>query len=131
MLSASLATGCLRVEVTRHADPRPAFQEAKREALLYQGHRGPASELNVVAWNASDRTLVQARVPMWLVRKLAQQADVDRQDDQRADAEDPQDDPLARRLSSRVRLQDLDRVGLGLLFELEEDQGERVLVWLR
>lgn len=117
--------GCLRVEVSRTNDPGPAFALARREAMRFQGRKGPARELGAVIWSADEKQLIRARVPMWLVRKF------DRGQIAAADANDGGEPGLGDRLSRRLSVRDLDRAGLGLLFELEEEQGERVLVWLQ
>lgn len=115
--------GCLRVEVSRTSDPGPAFAVARREAMRFQGRKGPARELSAVIWSADEKQLVRARVPMWLVRKFAHDRDNAHESREGGAWED--------RLAGRLSVRDLDRAGLGLLFELEEEQGERVLVWLQ
>lgn len=112
--------GCLRVEVSRTSDPGPAFAQARREALRLQGRPGPPHELGALVWSAEEKRLVRARVPMWLVRKFDRERD-------------PGDEGgVSARLARRLSVRDLDRAGLGVLFELEEaEPGERVLVWLR
>lgn len=117
--------GCLRVEVSRTNDPGPAFALARREAMRFQGRKGPARELGAVIWSADEKQLIRARVPMWLVRQFDRGHDGATGDGGEAGA------GWDERLAGRLSVRDLDRAGLGLLFELEEEQGERVLVWLQ
>lgn len=119
ILAGVLATGCL-VEVHSTSDPGPAFKAARAEAARVQGRPGPAREVNLLAWDRHDRKLVQVSLPMWLCRELDQHADWDDRDAER----------LARRVERHVRLRDLERAGLGVLVEVEEDDSQ-VLVWLR
>jgi hypothetical protein len=68
---------------------------------------------------------------MWLVRKIAKHAhDEDQEDGSGADSGD-EGDALVRRLHGRVSIEELLRQGRGAIFEVEEDDGEQVLVWLR
>jgi hypothetical protein len=115
-----LGTGCL-VEVHSTSDPGPAFKAARAAAARVQGRPGPAQELNLVAWDRHDRKLVRVSLPMWLCRKLDHEADWDDEDAER----------LARRVERHVRLRDLEHSGLGVVVEVEEDDGSQVLVWLR
>jgi hypothetical protein len=40
-------------------------------------------------------------------------------------------DRVARRVRRHVRLEDIEKAGLGILAEVEDEDGEQVLVWLR
>jgi len=119
--AAALAlTGCMvEVTVDRVADPGPAFARARREALRHQGRRGPAQQLNLVAYDRDEQQLVRLSVPMWLVREL---------DDDDIQLEGH--DAVERRLRRHLRLRDLQEAGPGILLEVEEHDG-RVLIWLR
>jgi hypothetical protein len=120
VLVAGLGTGCL-VEVDKVADPRPAFEAARREAERYQGRPGPARQVNVLVYDAADGELVRVSVPMWLVRKAARhQEDWDLGDGRTGD-----------KVRRHVKVEDLERAGLGTLVEVEEDGGDSVLVWLK
>jgi hypothetical protein len=67
---------------------------------------------------------VRISLPLWLVRKL------DRDGRLELDLDD-EDRGRSRRLARRLRsLKDIERAGLGVLLEVEERSGERVLVWL-
>ncbi len=123
MCAALLASACL-VNVEHVKDPGAAFAKARAEASRVQGQRGPAQHLNVLAWDPGDQELVRVSSPMWLARKAAGdgELDLDLDDDEAR---------LERRLKRRVKLEELERAGLGTLVEVEEDDGERVLVWLR
>jgi hypothetical protein len=69
--------------------------------------------------------MVRVSVPLWLARKFEGKIDWDDLDD-----DDP-GDRVARRLRHRVRLEDLEKVGRGVVVEVEDDGGEQVLVWLK
>ena len=65
--------------------------------------------------------MVRVSVPMWLAKKAAGHVDWD-------DLEG-RDQDVARRVNRHLRLEEIDRAGLGILAEVED--GEQVLVWLR
>ena len=111
------ASGCL-VEISHARDPSAAFREARAEAERLQGRKGPAHRLHVLAYDPKDRELVRVSLPMWMVRKAG-------------DEELEVNAGHARDVVKRhVRLKDLEKAGLGILIEVQEDGGERVLVWL-
>lgn len=123
VLLAGLAAGCL-VEIDRVADPAPAFAQARREAARFQGRPGPAHHVNVLVYGHEDGQLVRVSVPMWIARRVARHEgdlDLDLGGDGRAE----------ERVKRHLRLEDLERAGLGILVEVEEDGGDRVLVWLK
>lgn len=124
-LLTGLTSGCL-VEIDKVADPRASFAEARREAARFQGRPGPAHQVNVLVYDQSEGQLVRVSVPMWLARKIAHNedgADFDLGGDEGAVA--------GRKVKQHVRFEDLEKAGLGILLEVEEDGGDRVLVWLR
>jgi len=117
---AAVTAGCL-VEIDRVADPRPAFAQARREAQRYQGRPGPAGHVNVLVYDQGEGQLVRVSIPMWLARKVARHEegiDLDL-----GDAE--------HTMKRHVRWEDLEKAGLGILLEVEEDEGDQVLVWLK
>ena len=122
VLAAILQAGCI-VHVEHVADPAEAFRTAKAEGLRFQGQPGPAHELNVLVYDPADKELVRVSVPMWLARKAAGHVDWDDLGDH--------DRRVAGRVKRRVPLEAIERAGLGILAEVEEDGGEQVLVWLR
>lgn len=121
-----LETGCL-VQVERVRDPGPAFRQARAEALRYQGRPGPAHQLNVLVYDRDEGKLVRAELPMWLVRKLERRAGESHDWDVDFDA----DGRVKHSLDRHLRLEDVEKAGLGVLVEVEEDDGGRVLVWLK
>ena len=124
--AAVLETGCL-VQITKVSDPRPVFEQARLEAKRLAGRRGPAREVNVLVWEPGDRQLVRVSVPMWLVKKMDRHVDWH-------DAEVEIDDDterLVRRATRRVRIDDLAKAGLGTFVEVDEEDGDQVLVWLK
>jgi hypothetical protein len=127
VLAAVLSSACfVKVEkLERAADAAAAFRDARAEIARIQGSRGPAHELNVLVYDPGDREMVRVSVPLWLARKFEGQVDWDDLDD-----DDP-GDRVARRLRHRVRLEDLEKAGRGVVVEVEDDGGEQVLVWLK
>jgi hypothetical protein len=121
---ALLQGGCL-VSVEHVQDPAAAFAKARAEAASVAGRPGPARHLNVLAFDPDEGELVHVSVPMWLARKAAHEGrfEVTNEDDAEGKA--------ARAVARRVRLEDLERAGLGVLAEVEDDDGEQVLIWLR
>jgi hypothetical protein len=120
-----LAAGCL-VHIDHVSDPTVAFKEARQEAAKQQGRSGPAHSLNILAYDASDHELVRIRLPMWLVRKI----DEDEQILGDWDLDDDHTLRLEGVIEDHLSLEDLEHAGLGVLLEVEEDDGERVLIWL-
>jgi hypothetical protein len=123
ILAALFEAGCL-VQVQHVADATGAFREARAEALRFQGKPGPARQLNVLVYNPGDRELVRVSMPMWLAKKAAGHVDWD------VDL-DAEDDGAVGRIKRRVPIQALEKAGLGIMAEVDEDGGEQVLVWLR
>jgi hypothetical protein len=123
ILAALLQAACF-VEVRHVADAGAAFREARAEASRYQGRPGPAHQVNVLVYDPDDRELTRVSVPMWLAKKAAGHVDFD--------AElDGDDEDAVRRVERRLPIDALDKAGLGLLVDVDEDGGEQVLVWLR
>jgi hypothetical protein len=123
ILAALLQAGCL-VQVQHVTDATKAFREARAEALRFQGRPGPARQLNVLVYDPDDSELVRVSVPMWLAKKAAGHADWDLDLDE-------QDEEALGRVKRRVPIEALEKAGLGILAEVDEDGGEQVLVWLR
>jgi hypothetical protein len=147
----SLSEAACLVQITHVADPRPIFSAARVEAERLTGRPGRAHELNVLVWNRVDGELVRVSLPMWLVRKAERRIDwrdewkqendgglggAERPPAQRAGegfiperSKDASDH--VRNALRHVRLEDIEKAGLGILAEVEEDGGDQVLVWLR
>ena len=47
------------------------------------------------------------------------------------DVDDDDADHVKRVLKRRIRLEDIEKAGLGMLVEVDEEDGEQVLVWLK
>jgi len=124
ILAAATQAACL-VQITRVSDAGPVFEQARRDALRYQGRPGPARELNVLVFERSERKLVRVSVPMWIVRAAERRVDWEKE------FEGDGEDEVAQRVRRHVRLEDIEKAGLGILAEVEEEDGEQVLVWLR
>jgi hypothetical protein len=126
-MAAVLETGCL-VQITKVADPGPIFQQARLEAGRLAGKTGRAHEVNVLVYEPAEGQLIRVSVPIWVVKKLEQHAsrgeiDIDLDDDDAAHVRNV--------LKRRIRIEDIEKAGLGTLIEVDEDDGEQVLVWLK
>lgn len=124
-MAALLETGCI-VQITKVADPRPIFQQARLEAGRYAGRPGRASEVNVLVYEPDEGQLIRVSLPIWLVKKMEHHVDWDDSDGDGDDAEH-----VRRVLKRRIRLEDIEKAGLGMLVEVDEEDGEQVLVWLK
>ena len=114
-----LGAGCL-VDIEEVSDPGPAFAEARAEAARLAGRSGPADRLEVLVYDRQDRQLVRVSLPMWAVDMLGdEEIDIDL------------DDETAEHVRSRLKLSELKKAPLGPLVEVEEEDGDQVLVWLR
>lgn len=123
LVAAVLAAGCL-VEIEKVADPRAAFASARAEVARVQGRPGRPGHLEVLVYDRAEGQLVRASLPMWLVHEMHEGDDVDL--DFGAEGGE-----AARRVRSRLRLEDVEKAGRGVLIEVEEEDGDQVLVWLR
>jgi hypothetical protein len=117
--------GCL-VEVKTVADPAEALARARAEVADLASRPGPAHSLQVVAYDPDDRKLVRVGLPLWLVHKAGDLDEMDFGDE----VGNEFGQGLGRSLEG-VRLRDLEKVGRGALVEVEDDDGTRLLVWLR
>jgi hypothetical protein len=124
-MAALLETGCI-VQITKVADPRPIFQQARLEAGRYAGRPGKAREVNVLVYEPDQGQLIRVSLPIWLVKKMEHH--VDWAD---TDVDDEDAEHVRRVLKRRIRLEDIEKAGLGMLVEVDEKDGEQVLVWLK
>jgi hypothetical protein len=122
---ALLETGCI-VQITKVADPRPIFAQARLEAGRYAGRPGRAREVNVLVYEPGERQLIRVSLPIWLVKKMEHHVDWDDVD---VDGDDVEH--VKRVLKRRIRLEDIEKAGLGTLVEVDEEDGDQVLVWLK
>jgi hypothetical protein len=120
--TAGLAAGCL-VDVSHVADPGPAFAEAHRQAAAVQGSVGPPETLNILVFDPDEKELVRVRVPMWMAR-MGDNAEAD------VELDHETREHIRRHAGRDLRFEDLEKAGLGILVEVNEDGGERVLIWL-
>jgi hypothetical protein len=120
MATTALSVGCL-VDIEQVSDPGPAFAEARAEAARVEGRRGPADRLEVLVYDREDEQLVRVSLPMWVVEKM--------DDDDEIDID--LDDETAAHVRSHLKLSELKDAPLGPLVEVEEEDGDQVLVWLR
>ena len=124
-MAALLETGCI-VQITKVADPRPMFQQARLEAARYVGRPGRAREVNVLVYEADEGQLIRVSLPIWLVKRMEHHVDWDD-----IDVDDEDAEHVKRVLKRRIRLEDIEKAGLGMLVEVDEEDGEQVLVWLK
>jgi len=127
-LAAAAATGCL-VRIEHCTNPAAAFREAHAEADRVVGHGEKAKQVNVLVFDPDDQKLVRVSVPMWLAKKAYHMAEGG--DDLEIETGGDAGERAARALRRRIPLSELEKAGPGLLVEVEEDEGEQVLVWLR
>lgn len=119
------------LEVDHVSDPRPAFRRARAEAEKVQGQRGPAHRLNVLAYDPDDGELVRVSLPLWLCRKIEKEVDWDEGDREWSRADRDNAEKMRRRLKRHVTLEQIEKAGLGILAEIEDDDGSQVLIWLK
>ena len=124
---AVLETGCL-VQITKVSDPRPMFEQARLEASRYAGRSGKAHEVNLLVYEKDEGQLIRVSVPIWLVKKIEEHADQGKID---VDMDDEEMEHVARVMRRRLKVADLEKAGLGTLVEVNEEDGEQVLVWLK
>lgn len=123
--------GCL-VNVTHVSNPDRYFEEARRSAGAVAGRPGPAKELRVLVYDADERKLVRVEVPLGLVLRLAENEEFDWDfDDHDFCHSGSRGCSEARRKLRKFRGRDLEKLPLGPLVEVTEDDGERVFVYLR
>jgi hypothetical protein len=128
-LAAATTAGCL-VSIDHCTDPVAAFREARAEAQRVTGRPGKAKQVNVLVFDPDEEELIRVSVPLWLARKAY---DVAEGEDVASEwgADEGTEARAARHLRRRVRFADLEKAGPGVLVEVEGDDGEQVLVWLR
>ena len=124
LLMAILGTGCF-VEVNHVDDPHPAFARARADAIAAAAHPGQAHQVNVLVYERDDQQLVRVSVPLWVAPKIAKHEGGD------IDLDDETGDRVRRHLEHRLRFEDLEKAGRGMVVEVQEDDGSQVLVWLR
>jgi hypothetical protein len=124
---AVLETGCL-VQITKVSDPGPMFEQARLEASRYAGKSGKAREVNLLVYEKDEGQLIRVSVPIWLVKKIEEHADEGKID---IDMDDEDMEHVARVMRRRLKVADLEKAGLGTLVEVNEEDGEQVLVWLK
>ncbi len=123
--------GCL-VNVTHVSNPDRYFEEARRSAGAVAGRPGPAKELRVLVYDADERKLVRVEVPLGLVLRLAENEEFDWDfDDHDFCHSGSRGCSEARRKLRKFRGRDLEKLPLGPLVAVTEDDGERVFVYLR
>jgi hypothetical protein len=127
-VAAGSAAGCL-VRIDHCTNPTPAFREARAEAERSEGLPGRARQVNVLVFDPDDEKLIRVSVPLWLAKKAYHVAEGEQDVD--VEPGDEAEERAARQLRRRVRFEELERAGPGVLVEVEEDDGEQVLVWLR
>jgi hypothetical protein len=123
LLLAALQWGCL-VQVKSVDDPGAAFADALAEARRLDGRSGPPQHLQILAFDDADRKLVRLRLPIWLLGDLDE-------DDLDLDVHwDDDGEMLKRHVRRHLRLSEIEKAGLGVVVEIEERSGDRVLIWL-
>jgi hypothetical protein len=129
-LTTAAQTACL-VDVHQVSDPRAAFRQARADAEKVQGRSGPAHHLNVLVYDPDDKTLVKVSLPLWLCRKIDKGVDWDVDASDRSEGDRDGAERVRRAVKRHVRLEDIEKAGLGVLAEVEDDDGSQVLIWLK
>ena len=123
--------GCM-VNISHTTNPDRYFDEARKTANAVAGQEGPASELRVLVYDAREHKLVRVEVPLGLVKRLADNEDWDwdlsDHDICQSGSHGCSD---ARKKLRKFRGRDLEKLPLGPLVEVTEEDGERVFVYLR
>jgi hypothetical protein len=113
ILSAGLSTGCF-VATEKVADPSPAFEAARQAAVRAGGTHGHGSRFHLLAYDPKDRVLTRVTLPLSLLTEVA----------------DAGLGATGERTLERLQRSDLRYAGRGLWLESEEEDGERVLLWV-
>ena len=123
VLLAALHWGCL-IQVKSSDDPGAAFADAFAEAKRLNGKKGPPAYLQILAFDAADEKLVRLRLPIWMVENLDD-------DDLDFDVQWKEDgEKLERHVRRHLRPSEIEKAELGVIVEIEERSGDRVLIWL-
>ena len=112
-----LAAGCL-VDVQTVSNPDRAFDEARHHAERAAHRGGRAHEVHLLAYDRDDGQLVRVSLPIEVV--------LQHDDDDDFDAWIG--NGKARR---QLRSKDLAKARPGLLLEVDEGDGEQVMIWLQ
>lgn len=127
LAAAVTSAGCL-VNISHVSNPDRYFEEAMRSARAVAGQDGPARELRVLVYDADERKLVRVEIPLGLVKRLTRDAEFDWDlgfDDDVCGSSHPGCSEARRRLR-KFSGRDLEKLPLGPLVEVTEDDGERV-----
>jgi hypothetical protein len=111
-------TGCI-VQIEHTSNPDAAFDQAREEAAAAFKEGGSARDVKILVYDRGDENIVRVNVPLWLAKKLSKDDDGDFLKGE------------GIHVGQKVRLEDLEKGGKGTVIEVEGDEGERVLVYLR
>jgi hypothetical protein len=122
-----LLAGCFAARVHRHvADPEPYFRRALRRIERIHRNdpdrRGCPGELHLLVYDRSEKELVQAAAPFWLVDRCMSLGEY------------PQARKAERELRDRYDfdwhdMRGLHEVGPGLLVSIEDEES-KILIWV-
>ena len=119
LAATALSAGCF-VDIEEVSDPGPAFAKARAEAARVEGRPGPPDSLEILVYDRGESQLVRVSLPMWVIEKMGdEEIDIDLDDD------------TAERVRSHLKVSDLEEAPLGPLVEVDEEDGDQVLVWLK
>jgi hypothetical protein len=133
MVAALAGSGCL-VQIEHVSNPDARFRAALDEAEKVQGRSGPARELNVLVYDPDDGEMVRVSLPVWFANKIARRVDFGDVEFDANGFDGDADVRVARALKRSLRrgeLRDLSALPLGLVAQVDDSDGERILVWMK
>ena len=119
---------CFRIQIIRRVeDPRPYFEDARR-AIQEIEREDPDRRIRphglfILAYSAENGELIRGRLPLWMIR-AALRVGLEAAEHQ-GELEEWRD---RYDFDGRI-LRELDRLGCGLLIEID-DGADQVLIWL-
>lgn len=102
-----------------------ALEKAAGLQAVPADQRGRPRKVRVLVYDQGDDQLISISAPMWLVRRLAEHAGEEAQDD----LDEAGSDGLGRARRHGLKMDRILDGSKGLMLQADED-GERILVWV-